>query len=121
MRHPRDRATLDQPHSSRRKKLTMAARLIFGLGVGLAAGYVLGTKAGRAKYAEIKARANDVWHDPHVQKAVSDAGDLVREAAPVVQEKIADVAKAAKEKVTGSSSDASSSASSSPASSSSAD
>ena len=104
----------------------MAARLIFGLGVGLAAGYVLGTKAGRAKYAEIKARANDVWHDPHVQKAVADAGDLVREAAPVVQEKIADVAKAAKEKVTGSSSDASSSASpssasSSPASSSSAD
>ncbi|SMG29343.1 YtxH domain-containing protein [Agreia pratensis] len=83
----------------------MAARLIFGLGVGLAAGYVLGTKAGRAKYAQIKSRANEVWHDPHVQKAVSDAGDLVREAAPVVQEKIADVAKAAKEKVTGSSSD----------------
>lgn len=83
----------------------MAARLIFGLGVGLAAGYVLGTRAGRTKYAEIKARANDVWRDPHVQKAVSDAGDLVREAAPVVQEKIADVAKAAKEKVTGSSSD----------------
>ena len=84
----------------------MAARLIFGLGVGLAAGYVLGTRAGRAKYTEIKARANDVWHDPHVQKAVSDAGDLVREAAPVVQEKIADFANAAKEKVTGSSSDA---------------
>jgi hypothetical protein len=83
----------------------MAARLIFGLGVGLAAGYVLGTKAGRAKYTELKARASDVWHDPHVQKAVSDAGDLVREAAPVVQEKIADVAKAAKEKVTGSSSE----------------
>jgi hypothetical protein len=84
----------------------MAARLIFGLGVGLAAGYVLGTKAGRAKYTELKARANDVWNDPHVQKAVSDAGDLVREAAPVVQEKLADVAKAAKEKVTGSSNDA---------------
>jgi hypothetical protein len=82
----------------------MAARLIFGLGVGLAAGYVLGTKAGRAKYTEIKSRASGVWNDPHVQKAVSDAGDLVREAAPVVQEKIADVAKAAKEKVTGSSS-----------------
>ena len=82
----------------------MAARLIFGLGVGLAAGYVLGTKAGRAKYTELKARASDVWHDPHVQKAVSDAGDLVREAAPVVQEKLVDVAKAAKDKVTGSSS-----------------
>ena len=93
----------------------MAARLIFGLGVGLAAGYVLGTRAGRAKYTEIKARANDVWHDPHVQKAVSDAGDLVREAAPVVQEKIADVAKAAKEKVTGSSSDAAPAGSSSDA------
>jgi len=82
----------------------MAARLIFGLGVGLAAGYVLGTKAGRAKYTELKARANDVWNDPHVQKAVSDAGDLVREAAPVVQEKLVDVVKAAKDKVTGSSS-----------------
>jgi hypothetical protein len=84
----------------------MASRLIFGLGVGLAAGYVLGTKAGRAKYAEIKSRASDVWNDPHVQKAVSDAGDLVREAAPVVQEKLVGVAKAAKDKVTGSSSQA---------------
>jgi hypothetical protein len=81
----------------------MASRLIFGLGVGLAAGYVLGTKAGRAKYNELRAKASDVWHDPHVQKAVSDAGDLVREAAPVVQEKIADVAKAAKDKVAGAS------------------
>ena len=95
----------------------MAARLIFGLGVGLAAGYVLGTKAGRAKYTEIKARASDVWHDPHVQKAVSDAGDLVREAAPVVQEKLVDVAKAAKDKVTGSSSTDTSSPSTSSASS----
>ncbi|KQP57570.1 hypothetical protein [Agreia sp. Leaf283] len=95
----------------------MAARLIFGLGVGLAAGYVLGTKAGRAKYTEIKARASDVWHDPHVQKAVSDAGDLVREAAPVVQEKLVDVAKAAKDKVTGSSSTDTSSPSTSTASS----
>lgn len=87
----------------------MASRILFGLGVGLAAGYVLGTKAGRAKYTELKSRASDVWHDPHVQKAVSDAGDLVREAAPVVQEKLADVAKAAKDKVTGSSSSESSS------------
>ncbi|WP_044439813.1 hypothetical protein [Agreia bicolorata] len=94
----------------------MAARLIFGLGVGLAAGYVLGTKAGRAKYTELKARASDVWHDPHVQKAVSDAGDLVREAAPVVQEKLVDVAKAAKDKVTGSPSDGTSPADSSSAS-----
>ena len=94
----------------------MAARLIFGLGVGLAAGYVLGTKAGRAKYTELKARASDVWHDPHVQKAVSDAGDLVLEAAPVVQEKLVDVAKAAKDKVTGSSpADTSSTSSSSSA------
>jgi hypothetical protein len=98
----------------------MASRLIFGLGVGLAAGYVLGTKAGRAKYTEIKSRASDVWNDPHVQKAVSDAGDLVREAAPVVQEKIADVAKAAKEKVTGSSSESTPSAGTSSASTSSA-
>lgn len=94
----------------------MASRLIFGLGLGLAAGYVLGTKAGRAKYTELKARASDVWHDPHVQKAVSDAGDLVREAAPVVQEKLADVAKAAKDKVTGSSSTDGSSTSPSPSS-----
>ncbi|MDN4641548.1 YtxH domain-containing protein [Agreia sp. PsM10] len=94
----------------------MAARLIFGLGVGLAAGYVLGTKAGRAKYTELKARASDVWHDPHVQKAVSDAGDLVREAAPVVQEKLVDVAKAAKDKVTGSSSADTSPSTSSPSS-----
>jgi hypothetical protein len=79
----------------------MAGKLVFGLVVGLGVGYVLGSRAGRARYNQIKARANEVWNDPHVQRAVHDAEDFVRETAPVVGDKIADVARAATDKVTG--------------------
>lgn len=42
----------------------------FGLVVGLAAGYVLGTRAGRERYEQIKAGAQKVWELDPVQKQV---------------------------------------------------
>ena len=57
----------------------MRLKLLFSL--GLATGYVLGAKVGRPVYERIKARASKTWEDPRVQKVVSDAGDLVSEAA----------------------------------------
>ncbi|HLT67544.1 MAG TPA: hypothetical protein VKZ73_06700 [Microbacterium sp.] len=41
-----------------------------GLIVGLGAGYVLGTRAGRARYEQIKKQAEKVWELPPVQKQV---------------------------------------------------
>lgn len=41
-----------------------------GLVIGLGAGYVLGTRAGRARYEQIKKQAEKVWELPPVQKQV---------------------------------------------------
>lgn len=70
---------------------------------GLAAGYVVGARAGRQSYEKIKNRADKVWHDPNVQRGVTKAEDFVAEKAPIVGKKIEegvqDVAHAATEKV----------------------
>jgi len=55
-------------------------------------GYVLGTRAGKDRYAEIKSRATGLWQDPKVQEKKSQATDLVKQKAPKVQEKVTDVA-----------------------------
>jgi len=61
--------------------------------VGLAVGYVLGTRAGREKYEEIKKSANKLWNDPRVQRQVGQAEDFVKDKAPEVAEFLADGAK----------------------------
>lgn len=40
---------------------------------GLAAGYVLGTRAGRKRYEQIKSAAKSVWHTAPVQQSVDSA------------------------------------------------
>ena len=40
---------------------------------GLAAGFVLGSRAGREKYEEIRANAQKVWNHPTVQEAAGVA------------------------------------------------
>jgi len=41
--------------------------------IGIAAGYVLGTRDGRKRYGQMKARAIRLWHDPRVQEKASQA------------------------------------------------
>lgn len=76
---------------------------------GLAAGYVVGARAGRQSYEKIKSRAENVWHDPAVQKNVHKAEDFVAENAPIVGKKVADGAQhavhAASEKIQSAKSD----------------
>jgi hypothetical protein len=77
-----------------------------GFIVGVGVGYVLGAKAGRRRYEQIKARADKVWQSPTVQHKVNDATQVVRDKAPELQHKVASVAKdagsAVKAKVSGS-------------------
>jgi hypothetical protein len=52
-----------------------------GLVIGLAAGYVLGTRAGRERYEQIKEQAAKVWNLPPVQRQVDKAKEFGKSAA----------------------------------------
>ena len=69
--------------------------------VGLGVGYVLGTRAGREKYEEIKKTANKLWNDPRVQRPVHQAEDFVKDKGPEVAEFLADGAKKVVDQVAG--------------------
>lgn len=52
-----------------------------GLVIGLAAGYVLGTRAGRERYEQIKTQAQKLWNLAPVQKQVAKAKGLAASSA----------------------------------------
>lgn len=63
--------------------------------VGLALGYVLGTRAGRERYEELKKSARELAQNPAVRNAAETAGHTGREFAgkafAAVSEKVGDV------------------------------
>jgi hypothetical protein len=67
-------------------------------------GYVLGTRAGRERYEQIKKTAMRVKDDPRVQEKAHQAADVVKETAqqkgPVVKDKVAAAASTVADKVT---------------------
>jgi hypothetical protein len=52
--------------------------------VGLGVGYILGSRAGRERYDEIVAKAQEFWNDPRVKTQVNNAQDFVKDKAPDV-------------------------------------
>ena len=77
----------------------MKGKILFVAGLGL--GYVLGTRAGREKYEELRSAAMKVWNDPRVQKQVDAAEDFVKDKAPDVAEFVSDNAKKVVSQVSG--------------------
>ena len=77
----------------------MKGKILFVAGLGL--GYLLGTRAGREKYDELKSTALKVWNDPRVQKQVDAVEDFVKDKAPEVAEFVSDGAKTLVDKVSG--------------------
>lgn len=69
--------------------------------VGFGVGYVLGTRAGRERYEQIKAQVSKLWNDPRVQRTVDQAEDFVKDKAPEVAEFLADGAKTVVAKAAG--------------------
>jgi len=62
----------------------MRGKLLFV--TGALAGYVLGARAGRQRYEQIKSAANTLWNTKPVQRRVSEVRDFALEAvgdAPV--------------------------------------
>ena len=68
----------------------MKGKILFLAGLG--AGYVLGTRAGRERYEQIKKAATRVKQDPRVQEKASQAADLAKDKAPVVKDKVVSAA-----------------------------
>ena len=62
-------------------------------------GYVLGARAGRERYDQIRSLALKVKGNPTVQATASRAADAAKEAAPVVKDKAFGAADAAVQKV----------------------
>lgn len=78
-----------------------------------AVGYVLGARAGRQRYDQIKSQADRLWRKPQVQSAVDDATGFAKSTASDLGSKAADAASQAKDaassKLSGSSGSGSSS------------
>jgi hypothetical protein len=74
-------------------------KILFVAGLGL--GYVLGTRAGREKYEELRTAALKVWNDPRVQKQVDAVEDFVKDKAPEVADFVSDNAKKVVAQVSG--------------------
>lgn len=79
----------------------MGSKAAFLLGAGV--GYVLGSKAGHARYEQIKLKADRFMHDDRVQSAMASAKDKLGEAAEAtgaaVKDKVADAAAEAGEAI----------------------
>jgi hypothetical protein len=73
----------------------MRGRILFVAGAGV--GYVLGARAGRRRYEQIKSAADRVWNDRNVQKGVNEVvgtvQGFVKDKAPEVQDAVAQQAK----------------------------
>jgi len=67
---------------------------------GMAAGYVLGARAGRQRYEQIRRTSGKVWNSGPVQKQVFNVKEVARtKAAPVVADMVADAARSTGEKL----------------------
>ena len=64
-----------------------------------AGGYVLGTKAGRERYEQIKRQSSKLWNSGPVQHGVHEAEDVAKQAASAAGSRVADVASTATSKV----------------------
>ncbi len=71
----------------------------FTAAVGVAAGYVLGSRAGRERYEKIKSTAAGVWKSPTVQDKVQAAETVAKDKAQAAAETVKDTVK---DKVSGS-------------------
>lgn len=69
----------------------MKGKLVFAAGAAL--GYVLGSRAGRKRYEQIKANAQNFWNSEQVQKGVEQVQTFVDEHVPDVPSVVASGAK----------------------------
>ena len=86
----------------------MKGKILLVAGVGI--GYVLGARAGRERYEDIKRAAGRLWNDPRVQRQLDEAEGFVKDKAPDVAGFVASGVKKVASQVSGSSKSSDSSA-----------
>lgn len=69
----------------------MRGKIVLLAGIGI--GYVLGARAGRERYEDIKRVARRFWNDPRVTHQVRNVEQFAKEKAPEVVDFIGDTAK----------------------------
>ena len=69
------------------------------LAAGVAVGYVLGARAGRERYEQLRRQARTMWRDPRVQQKVFDVEHAVQEKAPDIRDVRDSVTQAARKAV----------------------
>lgn len=69
----------------------MKGKILFVVGLGV--GYVLGTRAGRQRYEQIKQAAAGVWNQPAVQQGVATVTDFAKERVGDLSDTVLDAAK----------------------------
>lgn len=57
---------------------------IFTFLAGAAVGYLVGARAGRERYDQIRDKAQDLWNDPRTQEKLNDVGSTIKDKAPDV-------------------------------------
>jgi hypothetical protein len=67
----------------------MAGKAVFV--VGIAVGYVIGTRRGREGYVRLRQQANDLLHTRAAQRTAADVSKFARDNVPVVGKQIAKV------------------------------
>lgn len=65
------------------------------LGIGVAAGYVLGSRSGRTAYDKLKSRAAGIWGSKPVQDKVTAATEAIKEKAPEMADQLGEAARRA--------------------------
>jgi len=76
----------------------MKGKLAVLAGVGV--GYVLGARAGRQRYEQMRSGANRLWHDPRVAEKRHQAAHVAKDQAAAAAHVAKDQAAAAKDAVT---------------------
>lgn len=71
--------------------MDMKGKILFVVGLGV--GYVLGTRAGRERYEQIKRAATGVWNQPIVQQGVGTVSDFAKERVGDLSDTLLDAAK----------------------------
>lgn len=71
----------------------MKGKILFG--AGIATGYVLGARSGRAAYEKLKARAAALWQSKPVQDGMAAATEAVKDKAPEVTDQLTEAARRA--------------------------